>query len=498
MTRLAVVEVVALAAVAAPTTRLLGAEGLRRQFPRVWVAVALGVACWLALVAVLAALAPAGLHVLTVVALAAAALAAVRSRWTLRLRRRLPPGSLAPTTTLRALADRRFYLHQRARHGPVFKVAQARDDAVCVIGLERGHRLLREHAASLGPTPLPFSSGVTGEFVRYMDASTHRTYGPLLRRALGRPVVAAARDTASRVVVHELDSLAGARAAPLDAACNRIARDTLTFALFGMDPGGEASSRFSAPFGALARHPLTEAPTPAMLGALAELRALLREHTDALVASGDPATCGVVELRLHDPAQPDDVCLDNLACQLAIAIGNVGGLLRWLVQLLADNDDWVARVRQGEDDTLPARIVQETLRLAQSEYLYRTLLADVEHDGHVLPRGWLLRLCVWESHRDPAVFADPERFDPDRFLGREHSLSEYSPFGFGRHACSGSGLAEMIGAVLVEELCTRYDWVAVGGGPPEHDLRHADHWRPSSRLRVRLEPHVADALASPR
>ena len=62
------------------------------------------------------------------------------------------------------------------------------------------------------------------------------------------------------------------------------------------------------------------------------------------------------------------------------------------------------------------RIVMETLRLEQSEYLYRETTRDIEHKGVVIPRGWLVRLCVRESHQDPAIFANPDVFDPDRFL----------------------------------------------------------------------------------
>ena len=48
----------------------------------------------------------------------------------------------------------------------------------------------------------------------------------------------------------------------------------------------------------------------------------------------------------------------------------------------------------------------------------REIVHPITHAGFRLPRGWLLRICVHESHRDPAVFEHPEVFDPDRFLRR--------------------------------------------------------------------------------
>jgi cytochrome P450 len=55
-----------------------------------------------------------------------------------------------------------------------------------------------------------------------------------------------------------------------------------------------------------------------------------------------------------------------------------------------------AGLNDGEDDRLAVidSVVKETLRLAQSEYLYRRLLEDVEFDGMTLPKGWLVRLFL--------------------------------------------------------------------------------------------------------
>jgi cytochrome P450 len=144
--------------------------------------------------------------------------------------------------------------------------------------------------------------------------------------------------------------------------------------------------------------------------------------------------------------------------------------------------------RQGGVDegvqSLSTRIVMETLRLEQSEQLYRVTTRQIQHGHFVIPKGWLVRLCVRESHQDPSVFERPDVFDPDRFLHHTFTRREYSVFGGTlRHACLGEGLTTMVGRIFVEEVCGM-SWETTADG--EYEYGPWRHWRPSSAWRVRL------------
>ena len=58
-------------------------------------------------------------------------------------------------------------------------------------------------------------------------------------------------------------------------------------------------------------------------------------------------------------------------------------------------------------------------------------------------------MSVWLSIalRDPASFADPNRFDPERFAPPrsedKHNKGVFMPFGAGHHACIGSQLSAL-------------------------------------------------------
>jgi cytochrome P450 len=176
----------------------------------------------------------------------------------------------------------------------------------------------------------------------------------------------------------------------------------------------------------------------------------------------------------------------NVVFLLANSSRDVAGLMHWLVKMLADNPRWAERVRaeNGSGD-LPRRIVSETLRLAQSEYIARRAIEEFEIDGFVVPKGWYVRVCVGEAHRDPTVFPDPQRFDPDRFLGRRYGRNEFAPFGMLNHSCLGANATMRLAETLVRELCSRYDLTLERDGRVEHD---GYHWRPSRRHRVSITP----------
>lgn len=60
--------------------------------------------------------------------------------------------------------------------------------------------------------------------------------------------------------------------------------------------------------------------------------------------------------------------------------------------------------------------------------------------GHVIDKGVRVLIPVWALHRDPQLFPDPEKFDPERFS--EDNVASikpfsYLPFGEGPRMCIG-------------------------------------------------------------
>ena len=94
--------------------------------------------------------------------------------------------------------------------------------------------------------------------------------------------------------------------------------------------------------------------------------------------------------------------------------------------------------------------------------LIRKVLHPLEYRGHIVPRGTFAIASPAVSHRLAHVFADPKRFDPDRFAAprSEAKQHQYALIGFGggKHRCMGKNFAIMQIKALWTVLFDRFDF----------------------------------------
>jgi len=104
--------------------------------------------------------------------------------------------------------------------------------------------------------------------------------------------------------------------------------------------------------------------------------------------------------------------------------------------------------------------VEEMLRYESSNQLgNRMTVEQVELGGLTLPAATPITLCIGAANRDPAQFADPERFDVDRTPNR------HLAFATGAHQCAGMALARLEGAIAISRFLARFPNYALNGEP---------------------------------
>jgi cytochrome P450 len=130
--------------------------------------------------------------------------------------------------------------------------------------------------------------------------------------------------------------------------------------------------------------------------------------------------------------------------------------LAWAFERLLRNPEALERAREGDDAYLDA-VVQETLRIRPViPAVLRQLKAPVELGGWQLPAGVTVMPAVTLMHSDPALFDQPERFRPERFL-TDGGGSTYTwiPFGGGRRRCLGAAFASLEMRVALRTILAR-------------------------------------------
>jgi cytochrome P450 len=413
-------------------------------------------------------------------------------------RRGWPPGSLGIGASLDAIDDREYYLSQAARHGPIFKMSQFGRPVLCVVGLARARQLLQEHRAALAGASLPYNRFTGKGMLRYLPREAHQSEGPLFRSALSAAALAdeeqAVRDACRQLLLGF--PAAGGDVRPL---IRDWTIEALTRAFFGVAPGDPRATMIARTQRALV---LERSGGPAWRASiehgLASATIILRDAAREHLARGDRSSV-LGALVADAPASiEDEGRLRNLFLIFRLAVGDLSAALAWVVYHLSMHPAWQARVRAAgrtngpargaQPSDLASRVVLETLRLEQSEFLYRRIIRPIAFEGFHIPAGWLLRICIQESHRDPATFPDPAAFNPDRFLGRSYGRAEYATFGLDEHGCMGGALVLFFGRLFVEEMCAHCDWQAIGESPFERGTRHRHHWRPGRDWRIALVP----------
>jgi sterol 14-demethylase len=224
-----------------------------------------------------------------------------------------------------------------------------------------------------------------------------------------------------------------------------------------------------------ARQLLTEMIRPV----LAQRRQRSGEYTDFLqTLVDDPALAG---------GDGTDETLAGMAlCTIFTGYITTAAQMSWALNLLLLHPEYLESVRaelDREHAELPhgefpicAQLprldwaLKEALRLhpVMSHYA-RTNAEEYTLHGYRIPKGWLTMLCPAVAHRLPDIFADPDRYDPERFgPGRaEDKQHRYALIGFsgGFYRCPGSafGMNEM--KIMLSMLLNRYSLQLITPAP---------------------------------
>jgi cytochrome P450 len=139
-----------------------------------------------------------------------------------------------------------------------------------------------------------------------------------------------------------------------------------------------------------------------------------------------------------------------------------GMIANTLLHLL-ERPDALAAVR-ADSSRLDAAI-EESLRLEPAAAVVdRYATADADLAGARIASGELVRVSIAGANRDPAVFSDPDGFDPGRF--DRGGARGHLAFAHGPHVCLGVHLARLEARIALDTILRRLPALALDAARP--------------------------------
>ncbi|HEY3829365.1 MAG TPA: cytochrome P450 [Solirubrobacteraceae bacterium] len=177
-----------------------------------------------------------------------------------------------------------------------------------------------------------------------------------------------------------------------------------------------------------------------------------------------------------------DQVLDELMTFVAAGHETTAHGLAWMYYLLSQTPEAREQMESEVDTVLDGRVpsfedaehlpwttacVQEAMRIFPPVWhVQRVAEEDDVVGGYRIPKGALVFVSIWSTHRDPKVWPNPAGYDPRRWLGdapKERSRFAYLPFGGGRRICVGQGFAMLNATLLAAMIAQRFRFDFVPG-----------------------------------
>ncbi|MCV7210976.1 cytochrome P450 [Mycolicibacterium canariasense] len=175
-------------------------------------------------------------------------------------------------------------------------------------------------------------------------------------------------------------------------------------------------------------------------------------------APGDDLISALVAVEESGDQLTEDEIIST--CNLLLIAGHestVSLIATAILVMLRNPAQWEAL---GTDPGRAARVVEETLRWdPPAQLLGRIAAEDIVLPDVTVPKGDTMIVLLAAAHRDPAVNARPDDFDPDRGTIR------HLGFGHGTHFCLGAALVRMEASIALSAVTARFPGARLAGEP---------------------------------
>ncbi len=163
----------------------------------------------------------------------------------------------------------------------------------------------------------------------------------------------------------------------------------------------------------------------------------------------------------------------NILTFIAAGHETTANSITWTLYLLSQSPEWCERVQaeadrelDGDIDGITERLTETRAVIEEAMRLYppiaaisRAAVGPDELAGVPIKRGTMVVVAPYVLHRHRALWDDPDRFDPNRFLGKARDAIDrfaYLPFGVGPRICIGNSFALQEASIVVATVMRHF------------------------------------------
>ncbi|WAC91398.1 cytochrome P450 [Mycobacterium sp. Aquia_213] len=152
---------------------------------------------------------------------------------------------------------------------------------------------------------------------------------------------------------------------------------------------------------------------------------------------------------------------DELLALLAAGHETTASTLAWAFERLSRHPELLAQLVEEADagggELRQATILEVQRSRTVIDFAGRHVYPETYQLGEwAIPRGYSIIVGIAQIHDNPDVFAEPERFDPQRFIGTKPSALSWIPFGGGTRRCVGAAFANMEMDVVLRTMLRHF------------------------------------------
>lgn len=324
----------------------------------------------------------------------------------------------------------------------------------------------------------------------------------------------------ARAMLARWDALPAGSVVDINQEAARLTMAVITRSIFGFDVGEDFQDAISALHSLLeytsnSANSLIDMPLFVPTSANRKLkhsRALLRTFIMDIIAQRrreglqDDLLSMLMSARNSDTGEvmTDDELHDEILITIFAGHETTASLLMWTWYLLAGNADAEQKLHAEVDSVLQGRpitledlpelrytrmVLDETLRLySPVPMMARDATTDGVIGGYHVPRGAMLVLLPFVTHRHPEFWEKPTTFYPEHFTPaavEARPRYAYLPFGAGQRICLGMHFALLEATLVLADVAQRYRPRLASAF--DGSFRFIGVMRPAAPIMMRLE-----------